>query len=510
MRRARRRAAGPAVAGLAVAVLSLGGCVVGPTYKGPPPVAPEAVSAGRFHRAEDALAAPPPARWWAALRDRELDRLVQAAFDASPDLEAARARLRQSRAGLRQARAERLPSTQASGVYLRTRGATSFLGDGAAAVGSVGPTQAGGGEATAFDQGGEFSLYDVGFDATWEVDLFGGQARAVESAKARAQAVEANLQDAQVSLAADVAQAYVSLRDLQARVGLARQDAEIESRLLELTRMRRAGGTASDLDVERLNDQLQSTRAELVPIQAQVTDQLDRLAVLTGRAPGALDEALSAAAPVPTPPAVVAVGDPAGLLRRRPDIRAAERQIQQQNAVIGERVADLFPKVELLGNVGFGSTDLSDLLEGGSFSYAVAPILQWRPFDFGRTRARIVQAQAARDEALANYRKTVLQALQDAEASLARYGRQRESVVSLMRVRASADRAAGLTRLRVQGGTATTLDVLDAERRRVQAESRVAQANAQLTLDYVAIQKSLGLGWRLPESNRKVEASAGK
>ena len=483
-----------AVAGMAL--LGLSGCVVGPDYKGPPAVATQAIAASGFHRADNALAASPPASWWTALNDLELDRLIQAAFDASPDLDVARARLRQSRAGLRQARVDRLPSTQASGVYLRTRGATSFLSSGAATATGLGANGTTSAEASSFDEGGDSSLYDVGFDATWEIDLFGAQARAIESAKARAQASQANLQDAQVSLAADVAQAYVSLRDLQARIGLAEQDANIESRMLAIMRLRRAGGTASDLDVERLNDQLQSTRADLVPIQAQVTDQLDRLAVLTGRAPGALDAELSPAAPVPAPPATVEVGDPAGLLRRRPDIRAAERQIQQQNAVIGERVADLFPKVELLGNVGFGSTDLSSLLEGGSFSYAVAPILQWKPFDFGRTHAKIVQARAARDEALANYRKTVLEALQDAETSLSRYGRQRDAVVSLMRVQASANRTASLTGLRVQGGTATTLDVLGAEQRRVQAQTSVAQAKAQLTQDYVTIQKSLGLGWR--------------
>ena len=470
--------------------LGLGGCVVGPDYKGPPGVAADAFASRAFPRAGDAVSAPPPAHWWTGLKDPELDRLEAAAFAGSPDLDIARARLRQSRAGLRKARADRLPTTQASGLYLRTRGAASFLSGGVTTA-----TGLPGEPATSAANGGDFTLYDIGFDATWELDLFGAEARAVESAKARAGASQADLQDARVSLAAEVAQAYVGLRDLQTRTRLMQANAAVETRMLGLARLRRLGGTATDLDLERLNGQLLSTRADLSPLQAQLTDELDRLAVLTGAAPGALDAELSTPADVPAPPAIVRVGDPAGLLRRRPDIRSAERQIQQQNAVIGERVADLFPKVQLLGNVGFGSTDVSSLLGGDSFSYAVAPILQWKPFDFGRTRAQIDQARAARDEALANYRKTVLSALQDAESALARYGRQRERVIGLIEGEASADRLAEMTRLRVQGGTATQLDQLDAERRGLQARSDVAEAKAQLTQDYVAIQKSLGLGW---------------
>ena len=165
-----------------------------------------------------------------------------------------------------------------------------------------------------------------------------------------------------MSLEAEVAQAYVSLRELQQRLANARSTAELEAQMLALAKVRRAGGTASDLDVEQLQNQLETTRANLIPLQAQITEQLDRLAVLTGREPGALDAELSAPAPVPAPPASVAVGDPAALLRRRPDIRAAERRLAQQNALIGQRTADLFPKVQLLGSIGFASTDLGQLL----------------------------------------------------------------------------------------------------------------------------------------------------
>ena len=482
----------------------LGGCVVGPDYEGPPPVAPGAVSSGRFVRATpDASVAAPAPRWWAALADPELDRLEDAALAAGPNLAVAQARLRQARSGLRQQRAKRLPTTEASGLYLRTKGATSFLSGGVANVSGAGT----GGEGFETGSNDTLNLYDIGFDATWELDLFGGQARAVEGARAGAQAAEANVRDAEVSLTAEVAQAYVQLRDLQQRLALSRQAGEVEARLLALTQARRAGGTASELDVERLNDQLLTTRADLVPLQAQITGQLDRLAALLGQAPSSLDAELAAPAALPLPPARVAIGDPAALVRRRPDIRAAERRIEQQTALIGQRTADLFPKVTLLGNVGFGSTDVSSLLQGASFSYAVAPILQWSPFDFGRTRARIGQARADRDEALASYRQTVLDALQDAETSLSRYGRQRETLAAQLRIAASAERVASLTGLRVAGGTATSLDVLEAERARLQAETNVTGARASVTQDFVSLQKSLGLGW-LPERPSSTASSS--
>jgi outer membrane protein TolC len=302
------------------------------------------------------------------------------------------------------------------------------------------------------------------------------------------------MQGAVVSLEAEVAQAYVQLRQLQQRRILGLHNAEIQAGMLEVARRRLEGGTASQLDVERLRNQLQASRADLVPLLAQIDEQLDRLAILTGREPGAWDATLAAAAPIPAPPAVVQVGDPAGMLRRRPDIREAERALAQSNAVVGQRTADLFPKVSILGALGYSSTEAGSLLDA-SPTRILLPMLQWSPFDFGRTHARIDEARGAYDEALAQYRKTVLAALQDAETALSRYGRQRETLASLRAVQATADRAAALQARRQAGGTATTLEVLDTERQRVQAQVEVSDAEAVLTRDYIALQKSLGLGW---------------
>ncbi|MFT4251905.1 MAG: efflux transporter outer membrane subunit, partial [Caulobacter sp.] len=397
----------------------LAGCVLGPDYE--KPAAPQAAQNPAFHRADDLPAEAPAGQWWRALGDPRLDALIEAALASSPDLEIARARVVQARAGLTKSRADKAPTTGARAGYVRVDGLGELLGEG----------------------GGALELYTASFDASWELDLFGGKARAVEAAGAKAQAQQAAMDGVLVSLEAEVAQAYVQLRRLQQRQILSRRAAQIQAQQVELAKRRLAGGTASQLDVERLDNQLQSTRADLAPLAAQIDEQMDRLAVLTGREPGALDQTLAAPAPIPAPPASVSVGDPAGLLRRRPDVRQAERALAQSNAVIGQRTADLFPKVSLMGLLGYSATDATELFEATP-AQLLMPSLQWSPFDFGRNKARIGEAEGARDEALAQYRKTVLAALQDAETSLSRYGRQRENLAGLRAVQASADRAAAL------------------------------------------------------------------
>ncbi len=453
---------------------ALAGCVVGPDYQGPPHPAPLAERAPAFHRAEIARAAPspPPARWWTALNDPELDRLIDAALASSPDVRAAEARLRQSRALLTQAERNRLPSGSAS------------LGVLAAHVPGGLITGSSGTDAT---------LYNAGFDATWEVDVFGGKQRAAESAADQAGAVQANLDDVRVSLAAEVARVYVDLRDQQQRRDIAEQSVTLESRMVDLSTQRNGRGVESSLDLERLRAQLEATREALIPLQGDIESSLDRLAVLTGREPGALDAELQATAAVPELPAEVPVGDPADLLRRRPDIRAAERKLAAQNAVVGQRTADLFPKVNLIGLLGWGSTDIARLFDGTTG--LAAPVLQWNAVDFGRTRARIDQAKAGRDEAAAQYESTVLGALGEVESALARLGHARQDVIAQARVKASADRAAGLMRQRQAAGVATASDVIQTEQTRLSAEQSLLRSKASLIQDYVALQKSLGLGW---------------
>jgi NodT family efflux transporter outer membrane factor (OMF) lipoprotein len=464
--------------GLLAALCAEAGCVVGPNYTGPPDAAPRAEHAAAFQRAGSVSNADPQAQWWTSLGDETLDRLVRDALAASPDLEAARARVLQARAGLSASRAGRLPTTGAAALYLRTNGIADLAGAGGA--------NGAGSQA--------FQIYSAALDATWEIDLFGGQARAIEGARAKSEAAKTALQGAATSLEAEVAQSYVRLRGLQRRAELSRRQEDIEQSLLDKMRQRRAGGSASDLDIESLINQVRTTQAAAQPIRAGISEELDRLAILTGQEPGALDSLLKTPAPPPLPPAAVAVGDPAGLLRRRPDIREAERRLAAANALVGARTAGYFPKVTLLGAVGFTSPDASTLFRGANFAPTAAPILQWAPFDFGRVRASVSEAKGERAEAVATYRRTVLAALDDAETALSRYGRQRDGVERLVQVERSADSAAAMQALRKTGGTASDLDLLQADRRRVQAELDVADAETELTQDFIALEKSLGLG----------------
>jgi len=456
-------------------LLFVAGCTLGPDFRGAPPVAPEAFQAPAFKRAsQDGISATAPttATWWESLNDPQLNHLIETALANSPDLHAAEARLRQSRAGLRQQKSNELPKIGGTAVYLHAQLPDSPLGVSKA------------------------DFYNLGFDATWEADLFGGTRRAVEAASAEAGAAEADLADSHVQLSAEVAQAYVQLRDGQQRLELVRKSVEVEDRALMLTQQRRERGVASDLDVERIRTQVENTRAALIPLDEQVTEALDQLAALTGREPGALDAELTAIAPLPHLPEATPVGDPASLLRRRPDIRAAELRLASKNAQIGERIADYFPKLTLIGDLGFSASDPGHLVRSENFMWIGAPLLQWNALDFGRTKARVEQARAGFDEAAAKYESTVLGALRDANVALSRYGHQRESVVRLLSVETSATRSAQLTEQRYRAGTTSALEWLDAERTRFSAEQNRISADADLLKDYVSLQKSLGLGWR--------------
>jgi NodT family efflux transporter outer membrane factor (OMF) lipoprotein len=432
------------------------------------------MSASTFIRApeESSTAQPSAAPWWTGLGDPELSALIETALANSPDVHAAEARLRQSRAALKEQKSNALPKSTASASYLNAELPKSTLNV------------------------GDLNFYDLSFDATWEIDLFGGTRRAVEAASAESIAVEADLADARVQLAAEVAQAYVDLLDRKARRDLALRTAELETRVLDLTEQRRAQEVASDLDVERIRTQVENTQASIIPLDEQIVESLDQLAVLSGREPGSLDTELDAARPLPTLPATVAVGNPAAMLRRRPDIRAAEFRLASQTAQIGEHEADWFPKLTLFGDLGFSASSPGGLVRGESFTALGVPYLQWNALDFGRTRARVNQAKAGRDEAEAKYRSTVLDALRDADAALSRYGHQRTYVVNLRAVEKSAAKSSSLTEMRYRAGTSTALDWLDAERTRFSAEQDRVAGEAELIKDFVALQKSLGLGWQ--------------
>ena len=457
------------------AVAALSACTLGPQYAGPPEVAPHALQSGHFVRADDVTlhSNAPLKLWWQGLADPLLDELVQRALTANPSLHVARARLQQARAALHLEQANAMPTTSASALYAR------------ADLPSL--TTSGSSE--------NVNLFGVGFDASWEVDIFGGQRRSIEAANASSAAAEASLADVQVSLAAEVANAYISLRDRQQRLALGEQATQLQQQMIALTQQRFARGTTSNLELIRLQNQLDATRADLLPLRAERDSFLNQLATLAGEEPGALDQQLNVPGPLPLPPAAVAVGDPATLIRHRPDIRAAERTLAADTAKIGQAEAARYPSIKLLGIIGLGGTQAADLTRLDDFSGLLAPSLSWNFLDFGRNAARVTQAEELRNEAEMQYRQTVLNALRDAEDSLSRFGHGRTTVATLARTKAAADQALDLVQQRYRAGTTTYIDVLDSNRQQINAQQNLVQAEANLTRSFVAIQKALGLGW---------------
>ena len=478
---------------LLVCGAALAGCTVGPDYGAPPATAADAVARGTFVRATDAALVPAPglARWWETLADPTLTALVDDALAHSPTIDQAAARIRSAQAQLAQQRAAQLPGVSANATYLHATLPGVDLGQGDAG-GTAGGGDASGGGSSGLD------FYNLGLTATWELDLFGGGRRGVERTRATVGARVADLADAQVTLSAQVAQAYVALRDVQARIRLNRASTALQERQVALARQRHAGGTASLLDVERLRNQLESTQADAIPLGTQRDEYLNQLAMLTGRTPGALDATLGTVVPVPLPPAQVAIGDPAAVIANRPDIRAAERALAANTAAIGVNKAKELPGIRFLGILGLGGTSPGDVFDPGKLTTLLAPSLSWSLLDFGRNRAATRASEADRDAADAAYRQTVLTALQDAENALSRFGNSRAQLGQLAQVEASATRSARLNAQRVEAGTAALIDQLDIERQRLSAAIAVGQARAQLTQSYIAVNKALGLGWSVP------------
>lgn len=460
----------------------LAGCTVGPNYAGPPKLASNTPDAFTRANAAAVTNAPPIADWWTLLNDPTLDTLISRALAENSDIKAGEARLRQARAALGEEKANQAPSANVLAVYTHARvPGVSFESD---------ESQSGGSDDS------NLNLYNLGFDASWEIDLFGGRRRAVEAARATVEGSQASLSDIQVSLSANVAQIYVELRDRQQRIALGEQSIALQQNVVELTRQRFEHGTATAVEVAQVEGLLASTRAQLAPLAADRDAYLNALAVLTGQEPGALDTLLSLSGQIPLPPASVDVGDPAHLIAHRPDIRAAERMLAADTAKIGQAQAARFPRISFMGLIGVGGTKISDLGKLDDFVALAAPQLSWSAFDFGRSKAKVGQAEAQRDEAEAKYRGTVLNALRDAEDSLARFRESRVTVASIARTLDQSALTERLTEQRYQAGTATKIALLNARKDRTDAEQNLVSARAKLTTDYVAIQKAIGFAWR--------------
>ena len=465
----------------------LAACAVGPDYK-----PPETDTAQRFDSLDPGTFTTEAtvAQFWTLFEDETLERLVGDALAANHDLRIALTRVAEARALRGETRLDLAPTVTASAGYADQRLADAQL------------------SGTPFvprDQ----ELYDAGFDAFWELDFFGRIRRGVEASNAELDAAEASLRDAQVIVTAEVTRTYFELRGQQQQLDVARRNVDNQRETLELTSVRLDGGRGTELDTSRAQGQLSGTLASIAPLEAAVAQSIHRLGVLTGRKPGALREILAPSADLPEIPRIAAVGDPAGLLRRRPDIRVAERELAASTARIGVAVADLFPRVTFTGTVGLVADSFDGLGDSGSDAYLIAPGISWAAFDLGRVRARIAGAQARADGALLRYEQSVLRALEETENSLVSHARARERLVHAEQAASANGKAAELARLRFEGGTSDFLQVLDAERSQLEAEDRLAQTRTEAATSLIAVYKSLGGGWEntpmpLPSTVAKV------
>jgi outer membrane protein, multidrug efflux system len=474
----------------------LAGCTAGPDYSGPPEILPPN-AAQRFARLGDEVndAAPELAEWWVLLDDPELTRLVEATLSDNPSLRAAQARVAQARATVRQDRAGRLPTlgAQATTVLGRLPG-LDIQNSGTPSSGSSGGQPS--------EQDDTLSFYNLGLNANWELDFAGGTRRRVEGSNAQAAAVVANAEDAKVQLTAEVANAYVNLREAQFRAEQYRRQIALQEEILSLTYQRYQQGVLPLLAVGNENAELELLKSQLAEAGADGVVLLDALAVLSGRVPGSAFVELEKAAEVPLPPEQVAVGDPASLVARRPDIRAAERNLAAATARIGVAEAAMFPKLSFMGILGLGGTSPDNILDVEEFSALAIPRLEWNFLDFGRIEASIDHAGATRDEAAADYETTVLGALQDAERALARFGQKRIALASLAQIKLQADGAADLDQQRFAAGAISRADLNRTLRGQLQASTDLIRGMAALTLSWIALQKSLGLGWQEPAKTR--------
>lgn len=456
----------------------LAGCSAGPDYARPVLPPSPAVESGKFVRAADLPAAAPLAPWWQALDDPALDRLIATGLENAPTIAMAEAHARQARAGLAGARAALRPHVGASAVMVEADLPKGSFGNGA----------------------GDTELFLAGFDARWEIDLWGGRARAVEQRRAEADAADARLGDAQLRLTADIARTYVEMRRQESVVALLTSREALEQRASALAEQRFHAGTIPRQPVEATRQRQVMTIAAVTRAESEGVALRDALAVLTGAAPGTLD-ALPAA-PVPLPPAETAVGDPAAMLARRPDVRAAERRLAAATAAIGVQQARRFPAISLLGMIGIGGTSAGDLFEPSRLASIAAPRLSWNFLDFGRTAASVRGAEAARDAALAEYRGNILAALQDAEATLVRFGAMRTGFAQASAATAHARAIARLQGQRVQAGTLSAGDALEADIAGINAQIAEAESRAAVTSSYIALSKALGLGWNVDATPR--------
>ncbi len=466
---------------MSIAAAALAGCVVGPSYRAPT-IALQPYHGGAALAARgNQPAAPPLDRWWTGFHDDELTHIVERALQQNLDLAASLARVRQARAMAHEAGAALLPEGEFSA---QIAGEHQSLDSPIGTLARHAP-----------DYERDQTLRDVGVGASWEIDLFGGLRRATQAADAEAQAAEADHLGVRVSVAAEAADAYLQIRGDQMRLEVAQSQIKTDAHLLELVRLRLAEGAATDRELAQSEALLARARATLPPLALALERQLNRLDVLLGSQPGTYASELATLADIPGTPAISGAQDPSQLLRRRPDVSAAERRLAAANARIGVAVAQYYPKISVSGLLGFESLQADRLFSSETFQPLGAAGLRWRLFDFGKIDSEVANADAATAEALAHYRQSVLRAAEDVENSFAALVQLENETHELSSEVAALTKARDAAQAAYLGGAVDLIDVLDADRQLLVARDELTRTRADTARAAVGSFRALGGGW---------------
>ncbi|MBL7214361.1 MAG: efflux transporter outer membrane subunit [Phycisphaerae bacterium] len=460
-------------------ILYCAGCTVGPDYQAPTINMPD-----QWHQQlaegfniEDSMSA----QWWELLNEPALNELVQQVRENNPDLESAYWSFVQSRYTRDYVSGEYYPSIDAAGSYSRTRASDKGL--------MALPNN-------------PYNMHSIGFDASWELNIVGRFKRALESAQASYEARLENYRDVLVSLSAEAARNYVELRTIQARIGYAMQNIESQDGTLNLAQARFDSELAPRLDVEQARLNLADTQSQIPSLRSAERAAINRLCVLTGKQPGELSELLAAVKPVPMPPEEIGIQVPAELLRQRPDIRRAERELAAQTAQIGYATADLYPSFSLNGNIGFEAMDFSDVTKNGSQYYGFGPSFRWNIFDGDRIRNQIKIEESKTKQLYWQYRSTVLSALEEVENAMTSYIQERQRQQALQQSVDAAKKSVELVTTQYKNGLTDFQNVLILQRSQFQQQDKLAQSEGQVVQNLIRIYKALG-GWGddvLPQS----------
>jgi len=468
--------------GLAIALMAaLSGCAVGPKYH------PATVTLQPFHNASSieartaSLPAPPLDQWWTGFHDPELTRIVQRALDENLDLAAAMTRVQQARAAARGAGAQRMPS---GNLYASTttlsQSTESMTGRAASHLPGYDRRQ---------------NYYDLGFTASWETDLFGGLKKGAQAATAEAQAAEAQRTGTRITVAAEAADAYMQIRGAQARLIFAKDQISTDAHLVELVQQRKDAGVASDRELAQAQALLSQAKATIPLLTVSLEAQLNRLDVLMGAQPGTYAAELTPVVDIPDVPEISGFGTPTDLLRRRPDIIAAERMVAASNARIGQALAEYYPKLSLSGIVGSQAVAPAHLFEQQGFQPISVVGLRWRLFDFGRVAAEVEGARGANAEALLQYRSSVLHAAEDVEDAFSLLVQSENRRNEILREIAELQRVRDLSEQSYTAGVIALTDVLDADRQLLAAKDELAVARESSARAAIGSYRALGGGW---------------